>query len=78
MLSISMDYRKDKIGRYSPVPGAEEFLDASRLYPQVVDKPLSHNSVGMGVDYETIDEVKAMAKRLNAGLRNSREHQKLS
>ena len=64
---------KIKLAEYSPVPGTEEFQDASRLYPLVADEPLSHNkstfaTVGMGVDYGTFDEVKAMAKRLNAGL----------
>jgi radical SAM superfamily enzyme YgiQ (UPF0313 family) len=74
---------KIKLAEYSPVPGTEEFQDASRLCPLVVDEPLSHNkstfaTVGMGVDYGTFDEVKAMAKRLNAGLRTSREHHELS
>jgi len=74
---------KIKLAEYSPVPGTEEFLYASKLYPQVVDEPLSHNkstfaTVGMGVDYDTFDEVKAMAKRLNAGLRVSRVHHELS
>jgi hypothetical protein len=74
---------KIKLAEYSPVPGTEEFQDASRLYPLVVDEPLSHNkstfaTVGMGVDYGVFDEVKAMAKRLNARLRTSREHHGLS
>jgi len=73
---------KIKLAEYSPVPGTEEFQDASRLCPLVIDEPLSHNkstfaTVGMGVDYDTFDEVKAMAKRLNAGLRTSREHHEL-
>ena len=59
---------------YSPVPGTEEFRDASRLCPEVVDEPLMQNkstfaTVGMGVDYDTFDNVKAMAKRLNAELK---------
>ena len=74
---------KIKLAEYSPVPGTEEFRDASRLCPQVVDEPLSHNkstfaTVGMGVDYDTFDEVKAIAKRLNAGLRDFRVHHNLS
>jgi radical SAM superfamily enzyme YgiQ (UPF0313 family) len=74
---------KIKLAEYSPVPGTEEFREASRLYPQVVDEPLSHNkstfaTAGMGVDYGTFDEVKVMAKRLNASLRNSRKHHELS
>ena len=74
---------KIKLAEYSPVPGTEEFRDASRLCQLVIDEPLSHNkstfaTVGMGVDYCTFDEVKAMAKRLNAELRNSREHHGLS
>ncbi|GAX59889.1 Fe-S oxidoreductase [Candidatus Scalindua japonica] len=67
---------KIKMTEYSPVPGTEEFREATQLCPQVVDEPLIHNkstftTVGMGVDYGTFDEVKAMAKRLNAGLRDS-------
>ncbi len=67
---------KIKMTEYSPVPGTEEFRDASRLCPEVVDEPLMQNkstfaTVGMGVDYDTFDNVKAMAKRLNAGLRDS-------
>ncbi|MCP4253897.1 MAG: radical SAM protein [Candidatus Scalindua sp.] len=74
---------KIKLAEYSPVPGTEDFQDASRLCPQVVDEPLSHNkstfaTVGMGVDYGTFDEVKVIAKRLNAELRNSREQHGLS
>ncbi len=74
---------KIKLAEYSPVPGTEEFRDASRLCPLVVDEPLSHNkstfaTVGMGVDYGIFDEVKATAKRLNAGLRTSREHYEFS
>jgi hypothetical protein len=67
---------KIKLAEYSPVPGTEEFRAASMLYPQVVSEPLSHNkstfaTVGMGVDYNTFDKVKALAKRLNARLRES-------
>ena len=74
---------KIKLAEYSPLPGTEEFRDASRLCPQVVDEPLSHNkstfaTVGMGVDYGTFDEVKVIAKRLNAELRNSHEQHELS
>ncbi|MHC4321852.1 MAG: B12-binding domain-containing radical SAM protein, partial [Planctomycetota bacterium] len=74
---------KIKLAEYSPVPGTEEFRGASRLCPEVVDEPLMQNkstfaTVGMGVDYDTFDNVKAMAKRLNAGLRISREHHELS
>ena len=53
------------------------------IKPEVVDEPLSHHkctfvTVGIDVDYDAFDEVKAMAKRLNAGLRNSREQHELS
>ncbi|MHC4270294.1 MAG: B12-binding domain-containing radical SAM protein [Planctomycetota bacterium] len=72
---------KIKLAEYSPVPGTEEFQDASRLCPKVVTEPLSHNkstfaTVGMGVDYETFDEVKALAKRLNARLREAEVNHK--
>ncbi len=64
---------KIKLAEYSPVPGTDEFQNASMLCQEVISEPLSHNKstfapVGMGVDYKTFDEVKAMAKRLNAGL----------
>lgn len=67
---------KIKLAEYSPVPGTEEFQNASRLCPQIVSEPLYHNkstfaTVGMGVDYVAFDEVKVMAKRLNAGLKES-------
>jgi hypothetical protein len=35
-------------------------------------------TVGMGVDYDTFDNVKAMAKRLNARLRDSHINRELS
>ncbi|MCP4265996.1 MAG: radical SAM protein [Candidatus Brocadiaceae bacterium] len=64
---------KIKLTEYSPVPGTDEFQDASRLCPEVITEPLSHNkstfaTVGMGVDYKTFDDVKALTNRLNAGL----------
>ena len=74
---------KIKLAEYSPVPGTEEFRDASRLCPEVVGEPLMQNkstfaTVGMGVDYDTFDNVKAMAKRLNARLRDSHINRELS
>ncbi len=64
---------KIKLTEYSPVPGTDEFQDASLLCPKVITEPLSHNkstfaTVGMGVDYKTFDDVKALTNRLNAGL----------
>ncbi len=64
---------KIKLAEFSPVPGTEEFQKASRLYPQIEHEPLSHNKStfathGMGIDYKTFDELKSMAKRLNANL----------
>ncbi len=69
---------KIKLAEYSPVPGTEEFQYASRLCPEVVNEPLSHNkstfaAVGMGVDYREFDKVKVLAKRLNAGLESDKE-----
>lgn len=67
---------KIKLAEYSPVPGTEEFQKLSQRYPQVNSEPLSHNkcafaTVGMGIEYDVFDNVKALAKRLNAGLRGS-------
>ena len=74
---------KIKMTEYSPVPGTEEFRDASMLCPGLVDEPLMQNkstfaTVGMGVDYDTFDNVKAMAKRLNVELRDPGIHRELS
>ncbi|ODS33661.1 MAG: Fe-S oxidoreductase [Candidatus Scalindua rubra] len=74
---------KIKLAEYSPVPSTDEFKKASMLYPQVTYEPLSHNkctfaTVGMGIDYETFDELKSLAKRLNAELKRSNVHHWLS
>ncbi|HHT9152076.1 MAG TPA: B12-binding domain-containing radical SAM protein [Candidatus Hypogeohydataceae bacterium YC40] len=61
-----------KVAEYSPIPGTVDFQKASALCPQVTYEPLSHNKstfalVGMGIDYESFEELKSLAKRLNAG-----------
>jgi radical SAM superfamily enzyme YgiQ (UPF0313 family) len=62
-----------KLAEYSPIPGTAEFQKAAELCPQVAHEPLGHNKstftlVGMGIDYETFEELKTTARRLNDGL----------
>lgn len=62
-----------KLAEYSPIPGTEEFKKATALYPEVAHEPLSHNkstfaTLGMGIDYGTLEGLKSLAKRFNAEL----------
>ncbi|MFQ5964178.1 MAG: B12-binding domain-containing radical SAM protein [Candidatus Scalinduaceae bacterium] len=65
-----------KLAEYSPVPGTEEFKRASKLCPQIENEPLCHNKStfaihGMGIDYDTFDEMKSLVKQLNSKLDGS-------